>query len=98
MKYSSDYLADEQVARTGHVGIWRLLCETPWDFRAKRWEVNSLKAPDGCPIKGNVSSHGRIYHMPWDHYYPVTKIDTDKGERWFCDENESLKAGWRKAR
>jgi endonuclease YncB( thermonuclease family) len=39
---------------------------------------------DACPIKGNISSRGeRIYHLPGSAYYAATRIDPDRGERWF---------------
>jgi len=55
---------------------------------------------DGCVIKGNISfSTGeKIYHMPSQEYYDKTAIDESKGERWFCTEEEALKAGWRKSK
>lgn len=71
-------------------------CETPWDFRAHRWEASKQRAPRGCPIKGNISATGeKIYHAPWGSHYAVTRIDEAKGERWFCNEGEAIKAGWR---
>jgi endonuclease YncB( thermonuclease family) len=93
VKYSNAYVAEEAQAKAAKLGIWALACQTPWDFRAERWSVTSQKAPSGCPIKGNISKGGKIYHMPWDRYYTKTKIDTAKGERWFCDENQAQAAG-----
>lgn len=50
---------------------------------------------DGCLIKGNLSSGGkRIYHLPGTRAYARTRIDTDRGERWFCDEAEAVAAGF----
>ena len=52
----------------------------------------------GCEIKGNISAKGeRIYHMPGGQYYESVKIDTGKGERWFCNEVEAEQAGWRRS-
>ncbi len=52
--------------------------------------------PSQCVIKGNINSKGeRIYHVPGGRYYDRTKIDTSKGERWFCTEAEAKAAGWR---
>lgn len=51
-----------------------------------------------CNIKGNISSNGKIYHMPGQKYYSTTKIDTSKGERWFCSEAEAQAARWRKSK
>ena len=54
-------------------------------------------APQGCAIKGNVTAHGKIYHMPWSPWYARIKMDPDKGRRWFCTEAEAVAAGWRPA-
>jgi hypothetical protein len=52
----------------------------------------------GCNIKGNISLLGeRIYHVPGQEYYPATRIDWLRGERWFCSEAAARKAGWRRA-
>ncbi len=48
---------------------------------------------------GNISSKGeRIYLVPGGQYYGRTKINTAKGERWFCTEADARAAGWRKAK
>jgi hypothetical protein len=49
-------------------------------------------------IKGNITNGGRIYHMPWSPWYEKVRIETTKGERWFCNENEAVAAGWRPVR
>jgi hypothetical protein len=52
-----------------------------------------------CVIKGNISREGeRIYHMPGQRYYDKTIVNWIKGERWFCTEQEAVRAGWRKAK
>ena len=52
-----------------------------------------------CDIKGNISARGeRIYHFAGQDYYGRTRIDTDKGERYFCSEAEARAAGWRRSR
>ena len=53
------------------------------------------QAPQGCAIKGNVTAHGKIYHMPWSPWYAQIRMDPDKGRRWFCTEAEAVAAGWR---
>jgi len=54
--------------------------------------------PGNYPIKGNINAKGeKIYHAPWSKHYAATKIDTSKGERWFCSEAEAKAAGWRAA-
>lgn len=53
----------------------------------------------GCVIKGNISKTGeRIYHLPGQDFYEKTVISPEKGERWFCTEEEARAAGWRKSR
>lgn len=56
--------------------------------------------PPGCVIKGNTSSSSgeRIYHVPGQRYYEQTKIEPDRGERWFCTEEEAIANGWRKSK
>jgi hypothetical protein len=53
-----------------------------------------------CTIKGNVSTDSgeRIFHTPEQEYYSATTVRLDRGERWFCSEEEAYQAGWRKAR
>jgi hypothetical protein len=53
-----------------------------------------------CDIKGNISvkSGERIYHVPGQDYYDRTRIDTGKGERYFCSEAEARAAGWRRSK
>lgn len=58
----------------------------------------AVPATAGCRIKGNISSSGRIYHVPGSPSYEQTKIDESKGERWFCTETEAREAGWRAPR
>ncbi|WP_246679230.1 hypothetical protein [Mesorhizobium sp. B2-6-2] len=53
----------------------------------------------GCDIKGNINEWGeRIYHMPGQAYYSATRINSARGERWFCSQWEAWWAGWRKAK
>ncbi len=50
--------------------------------------------PGNCPIKGNFNAKAeKIYHAPWSKHYAATRIDTSKGERWFCTEAEAKVAG-----
>lgn len=71
-------------------GLWRACAGKP----------TVKPRPTSCvgKIKGNISSSGRIYHLPGQRHYSVTKIDLTKGERWFCTEAQARTAGWRKAR
>jgi endonuclease YncB( thermonuclease family) len=97
VRYSTAYVTIEAEARAQKLGIWQGSAEAPWDFRRDEWKVAEIRAPKGCIIKGNISSHGRIYHTPWSPWYDKVKIDEQRGERWFCTEAEALAAGWRQA-
>jgi endonuclease YncB( thermonuclease family) len=95
VRYSSAYVSEEAQARAAKVGVWQGKSEPAWDFRANRWASAESAAPNGCAIKGNISSNGRIYHMPWSPWYGKVHIETSKGERWFCSEQQAVAAGWR---
>ena len=94
VKYSDVYAETEQDARARGIGIWSGEFQAPWAFREEKWATANA-GPNGCRIKGNISENGRIYHAPWSPYYKRTRINTAKGERWFCDEAEAIDAGWR---
>jgi|APTNR8051073442_1049403.scaffolds.fasta_scaffold11754_1 endonuclease YncB( thermonuclease family) len=97
VRYSDRYSAQEAAARSEGRGLWQTSLQPPWEYRAARWNVAEGDAPDGCPIKGNINRKGeRIYHTPWgSRDYGRTKVDTSKGDRWFCSEREAVDAGWR---
>ena len=92
---TNDYVSAENEARASGLGIWRAPTESAEMYRARRWMVVEQGEPKGCPIKGNISSNGRIYHAPWSPWYKRTKVSPEKGERWFCSESEAINAGWR---
>ncbi len=102
-RYGMDYDLDEKSAAVAGRGIWSGGVEAPEAPEAYRARVGVVSAeasqPQGCTIKGNINSRGeRIYHMPGQRYYGDTRIDTRRGERWFCTEAEARAAGWRRAR
>lgn len=99
VRYSRTYIGEEAEARAARVGIWSGPAQAPWDYRADRWAVaeRSDEAPKGCPIKGNVTANGKIYHLPWSPWYHRINMDDGKGKRWFCSEAEAVEAGWRAA-
>ncbi len=99
VKYSQSYVAEEAKARAAKLGVWSGLKTAPaWIYRKKTWAKAEQTAPRGCAIKGNISSHGRIYHMPWSPWYHKVSIDRARGDKWFCSESEALAAGWRPVR
>lgn len=51
-----------------------------------------------CPVKGNISRRGRIYHTPESSGYAGTVIDPAKGERCFETVAQAEAEGWRALR
>ncbi|MCV2447167.1 thermonuclease family protein [Paracoccus sp. DMF] len=98
-RYSDDYADTERMAHAGARGYLEGRIAARLEYRAGRWSRAAAEAPEGCPIKGNISNKGeRIYHTPWSPAYAKTRIDESRGERWFCDEGEAIAAGLRAAR
>jgi len=101
VKYDTVYLPQEQAAQKAKLGIWQGEFQRPAEYRATGWKQaeQAAKTETGseCLIKGNINRKGdKIYHTPWGSKdYKRTKINTSKGERWFCDEAEALASGWR---
>ncbi len=108
-RWSMRYVPDEDAARAGRLGLWSGDFTAPWRWRRqdrnRRAEIHRRhgatpppQAGSSCLIKGNISRHGRIYHVPGAEHYDRTRINTSKGERWFCSEADARAAGWRRAR
>jgi endonuclease YncB( thermonuclease family) len=95
VKYSDAYEDQQDLARKAGLGIWSEPSQPAWEYRAAAWDRAEQQSPRGCPIKGNISENGRIYHAPWSPWYSRTRINEAKGERWFCSEAEAVAAGWR---
>lgn len=92
----SQYATLEREAREGKLGVWRTrTVERPQAYRDRRWEVAKRKAPEGCPIKGQVVGGDRVYVLPWSSQYERVRVQHKSGGRWFCSEQEARAAGWR---
>lgn len=98
-QYSKDYVSAEGQAKRNNIGLWQGKFVEPWNWRRGE-RVTDAGAPktNNCIIKGNISNSGKIYHTPSSPWYARTKINTAKGERWFCSEEEAEAAGWRAPR
>ncbi len=100
-KYSDDYIDEEHIAQSHHAGIWAGLFQPPWEYRHGKHaqSLGNNTPPLGCEIKGNINAHGeKLYHMPNSRWYNQVKINTQKGELWFCSEKVAIETGWKKAR
>ena len=97
VRYEAQFREDERLAREEGVGLWSGVCDTHVSTPAPVYDPDPTSR-QGCIIKGNVSASGdKIYHVPSCKSYDKTVITEDKGERWFCTEEDALEAGWRKA-
>jgi endonuclease YncB( thermonuclease family) len=101
-RYSAAYAKAEAAARTARAGLWAGRMVTPSDHRKAGQAKAPLSAPQSvagaCAIKGNINGTSRIYHMPGQRDYAATRIDSERGEAWFCSEAEARRAGFRPAR
>lgn len=92
------YFEEQKEAILLSRGLWAYDMEDPAMFRAAQRAQRAedfAPAPGVCPIKGNISENGRIYHLPGSRDYGRTRISPERGERWFCSEAEARAAGWR---
>ncbi len=92
----SSYGRFEQDARNAKRGLWKGTAERPEEYRSRLWETAKKAAPQGCPIKGQISRNERVYVVPWQPAYRSVRVRADKGERWFCTETEAQAAGWKR--
>ena len=94
-KYSTDYVSHETAAKAARWGLWRgEFVEPPRWRRGERLEAGAASGVGDCRIKGNISRKGtRIYHVPGGASYAKTRIDTAKGEQWFCSEAQAPGGG-----
>lgn len=77
-------------AQVNKLGIFSDLC---------REEMGSENPKGDCVIKGNIdlSTYDKFYHLPGCPHYDEIVLDKDRGEGYFCSEEEAAKEGFRKA-
>lgn len=89
-------IADLQRTRNPYIDNPGLLCD---DSEIPGPTENADNVWEECDIKGNINRSGeRIYHTRESASYASTRINTAKGERWFCTVEEAQSAGWRAPR
>ena len=105
VKYQSQFREAEKAARENNRGLWSFCNVSTPTIASTLTPSQGVVSTDSqgskdCLIKGNISfSTGeKIYHIPGCKSYEDTQINTSKGEKWFCSEQEALNAGWRKAK
>lgn len=97
IKYQGQFLKAEAEARQKNRGLWNACSNSANQSQVSNDPISTESGPNNCTIKGNISSGGKIYHMPGQYYYNKTQIDESKDEKWFCTEAEAQAAGWRKS-
>ena len=88
----------EEIAKRENLGMWAE-CDYEENDDSDKREVDSGPSDPNCIIKGNISEKGfgMTYLVPGCDNYKSVKIDTRKGEKYFCTEKEAIAAGFRKA-
>lgn len=97
---NADFQSAEALAREGNLGLWGLdMPPADGTSQGAGCSGGCETPPAGCRIKGNINSQGvKIYHLPGGDFYDQTVIEPEKGERWFCTEEEAVAAGWRRSK
>ncbi|MEK4030053.1 thermonuclease family protein [Pseudobacillus sp. FSL P4-0506] len=95
-KYVDRFERVQQKAREQRLGIWSVedyVTDRGYNTESVKQEKRTAPADD-CKIKGNISSSGeKIYHIPGNQSYDITKP-----EQMFCTKAEAEAAGFRAAK
>jgi len=86
--------AQDEAKKNGR-GLWGL-CEVEDNETDALRESDTLPFNEECTIKGNISEkgYGKNYFLEFCPNYNRIKIDTRKGEQYFCTESEAEEAGF----
>lgn len=80
--YKDGLIKAEEEARLAKRGLWGVC-----------GKINNQ-----CLVKGNLDRNDkRYYHLPGFKYYNQTQVNLDHGDKWFCSEEEAIKAGFKRA-
>ncbi|MCK5021997.1 MAG: thermonuclease family protein [Candidatus Pacebacteria bacterium] len=94
-RYKTHLANVENKASKNDLGIWgNCQGQLPHDFQEG---VDEQPKYPNCIIKGNISTNGGLrwlYYTPDCSNYTQTKINTEKGEAYFCTEEEAQNAGF----
>jgi len=98
-RYRDLFATAEAEAKKEGKGIWSA-CKTVTTTPVNEEREIDLGPPfPECNVKGNISEKGfgKTYLIPGCDNYDKVKIDTRKGEQYFCFEDDAIEAGFRKA-
>ena len=95
-RFDQGLIAFEAEAAAATRGLWAMSSLRPWDHRDVDVVAQVAPNPD-CTIKGNISNHGKIFHVEGQQHYTRTRINEARGEQWFCSVTDAIEAGWRAA-
>jgi len=94
--YYGLFLEKQEQAKKEKRGLWGECEYTPSEHSQADTDAPSLE----CSIKGNISTgiFGKTYFLKECNNYGQVKIDANRGEKYFCSEEEAKEAGFVKAR
>ncbi len=94
-RYRDLFSSAQDEAKKKDRGLWGACDYEESDTQALR-ENDTLPPSKDCIIKGNISEkgYGRNYFLEFCPNYNRIKIDTRKGEQYFCTEREAKQAGF----
>lgn len=101
-RYNMLFIKAREEALMDKRGLWSDECDYLEEFEEENKstrEINEPPSDPNCLIKGNISSrgYGRLYFLPECRNYSQVKIDSSKGEQYFCTEEEAIAAGFEKS-
>ncbi|MDA2922389.1 thermonuclease family protein [Patescibacteria group bacterium AH-259-L07] len=101
-KYRDYFVSARERALKQGTGLWGACDDFKREYEQeteKRREAHEPPTDPNCIIKGNISQKGagKVYFLPTCGMYSSTKIDTRKGEQYFCTEEEAQADGFRKS-
>ncbi len=91
------YKRAQNQAKLAKLGLWRGEFLEPAIWRMGHRLPGPEDSPaEICDVKGTISEKGnKVYYVPTDANYEKFEIDPERGERWFCSDDEAELAGWR---
>ncbi|MDA2936356.1 thermonuclease family protein [Patescibacteria group bacterium AH-259-L05] len=101
-QYDQDFISAREEALRQDRGLWSACDDAIENYKQENPGLREVDEPPpnpDCIIKGNISKreYGKTYLTPECGNYDRTKIDTNRGEQYFCTEGEAIAAGFRKA-